>query len=73
MEQGSMPDDVTEYATIGIKMPVEMHRKLKRLAKAEDRSASAVIRLALSLYFETAGRELLVEPKPPAKRSKARG
>ena len=40
-------------AYVGVKMPVRMHRQLTRVAKAQGRPISAVIRDALAAYFDT--------------------
>jgi hypothetical protein len=43
-----------------------MHMRLREIADLEDRSASSIVRLALTKYFEAGG--CVVEPKAPAKR-----
>jgi predicted transcriptional regulator len=50
--------------TTAIKLPREIHRALRAVAEKEDRSASSIVRLALTKYFEAGG--YVVEPKTTA-------
>lgn len=51
--------------TLATRVEPELHEQLKRVAKAEDRPVSSVLRRAVVQYVEQA------KGKPPAKRGKA--